>query len=664
MFLFAKTSIGVDIADNTIESAQLVRRGKAVQVLSLSRVSLEPGIVKAGRIQDSKQLALSLKKLFREAKPLALKPKKIIFGLPENQVYFCSFELAPHSIRDRELLVLHKVQRAIPLEPDDILFSYKVLREKEKAIEILVTAASREVVEEWQKFFKSQNLETELFDIESLAVFRGLYVNPPQKTVLVADIGSQRTNLSIFDQTGIRYSHTFNLGGESLTQELSKTLKVSPEEAEKKKIVSGIKEQDSKVFLALVAGLEKIVKEIKEIIGYFQNKTQKTIEEAVLVGGTSNLKGIEEYFSANLELPVRVGISALLGSKAPLEYLEAIGLALRDLSQRWKENDLAIYPLIQTKKVKALEGAAIRADFLDLSKKQKTEKRISGFLLKKILILAAILVFGLLAVFLGLVYSKHYKSILEQQRKEKVLQFIQTQKIMFKIPVAVSQSEYNIDRVKGRIIEKVIASAGDYQEAVNISRIEAQKMLTEGEKLWKESINKSAADQKPLFPAVIKWLAFIEEDVKTLFLKEVDKLNTKKISYAFNIIEYLNVESIENSNVFLIVCEGSLSLNEPIEQTPTAQIQGNGDEQGVSTTTNNNNTNGTSSPAVKPMILITETETGWLNVRQGPGTNYAVKTKVYPGESYPLLEELTGWYKIKMKDGSSGWVLSKYAVKQ
>ncbi len=61
-------------------------------------------------------------------------------------------------------------------------------------------------------------------------------------------------------------------------------------------------------------------------------------------------------------------------------------------------------------------------------------------------------------------------------------------------------------------------------------------------------------------------------------------------------------------------------------------------------------------------IIIQETETGWLNVREGPSTTYPILTKIYPGESYPLLEEFDNWYKIELIEGQEGWIAARYST--
>jgi len=76
--------------------------------------------------------------------------------------------------------------------------------------------------------------------------------------------------------------------------------------------------------------------------------------------------------------------------------------------------------------------------------------------------------------------------------------------------------------------------------------------------------------------------------------------------------------------------------------------------------------NTTTTPEIireKPMLTINQTETGWLKVRQDAGTNYPEIAKIYPGESYPLLEETENWYKIELKDGKAGWISASYAKK-
>jgi hypothetical protein len=66
----------------------------------------------------------------------------------------------------------------------------------------------------------------------------------------------------------------------------------------------------------------------------------------------------------------------------------------------------------------------------------------------------------------------------------------------------------------------------------------------------------------------------------------------------------------------------------------------------------------------KEVIVIQETPTGFLRVREEPALSASESGRVEPGETYDLKEEQEGWYKIEFEKGKMGWIFSQYAVKE
>jgi hypothetical protein len=62
-------------------------------------------------------------------------------------------------------------------------------------------------------------------------------------------------------------------------------------------------------------------------------------------------------------------------------------------------------------------------------------------------------------------------------------------------------------------------------------------------------------------------------------------------------------------------------------------------------------------------VVIKNTPTGWLRVRSGPGTSFKEIDRVFPKESFPLLEESGNWYKIEIEGRTNGWISAQYANK-
>ncbi len=81
---------------------------------------------------------------------------------------------------------------------------------------------------------------------------------------------------------------------------------------------------------------------------------------------------------------------------------------------------------------------------------------------------------------------------------------------------------------------------------------------------------------------------------------------------------------------------------------------------------------GSPSAILKPYVIIKDTPTGFLRVRQTASTGAKEVGRVKPGEKYPLLEKVPSWYLIEidlnatssgLPAGRQGWISSQYADK-
>lgn len=66
----------------------------------------------------------------------------------------------------------------------------------------------------------------------------------------------------------------------------------------------------------------------------------------------------------------------------------------------------------------------------------------------------------------------------------------------------------------------------------------------------------------------------------------------------------------------------------------------------------------------KGTVVVKETPTGWLRVREEPSLNASESGRVNPGEEFPLMDEQEGWAKIEFQKGKTGWVSSQYIEKK
>lgn len=409
MALLNKKSIGLDIADRSIEAVELESSDGSFKVLNLISASLPEGVVENGRIKDGKKLAEAVKIIFSGKRPKPLSSHKVVFGLPESQVFLHNFHLGYHNKKDRDELVLQEVLLNIPVKEGDLIYSYKIISDTFTGVKILVAATSQTVVKEWLDFFKSVDIEAEILDIEILAVFRGLFTKLPQKPICVLDIGSHTANVCIFDQFGLRYSFSSFIAGDALTNAIMKTEGMDWQTAEAQKIKDGLASRNKKNVAAMADELMKINNTLKEALDYLKTETNESVAEIILVGGASQLKGLVDYFKKTFDKNVYVGASRLHYEKMPLIYIEATGLAIRGLDKDWDDKDPSIPKQFKDGKNKFVFANSLKKDEEKIGKVQR--KKID----KKVIFLIIILLVG--AILLAAIFwfrSSQQKSKIEK----------------------------------------------------------------------------------------------------------------------------------------------------------------------------------------------------------------------------------------------------------
>lgn len=82
------------------------------------------------------------------------------------------------------------------------------------------------------------------------------------------------------------------------------------------------------------------------------------------------------------------------------------------------------------------------------------------------------------------------------------------------------------------------------------------------------------------------------------------------------------------------------------------------------TITTSKDATSSASTNLKNTVVINDTPTGFLRVREEPSTNASESAQVKPGTKFTVIEEDSGWYKIEYEKGKEGWISGQYATKQ
>ncbi len=343
MIFFGKRSVGLDIADHTIEVVELKKFfGSNKPVVSArARVSLEFGIVDHGTLIHRKKLSQSLDTLWKMFGHI---PTSVVFGLPERQVYSSIIHFDTGEVSARR--IADEAVKTLPIDKDDLSFSWSLTPGSGKGSDVLIYGASKEVMGEWRDFFTSIQINVLAFDHELLAIERGLFGGVPPHTCCIVDIGAERTKIAIFSKAGMLYLHAIDSAGDEFTQQIAKALELPLDEAEKIKRAQGMKPVN--LYAIFTKLLAPIMKEVTIAVEYARDILADPATSIILVGGSAQLDGLSEYIGEQAGVPTILGTSFISPTSSGasdsqrLYYIEALGLALKGIDSSWEKHHPSI----------------------------------------------------------------------------------------------------------------------------------------------------------------------------------------------------------------------------------------------------------------------------------------------------------------------------------
>jgi type IV pilus assembly protein PilM len=352
-------AFGLDISDLSLKFLMLKEKGKKIKVISFGESLIEPGIIEQGEIKEEEKLAGIIKETTKR-----MKTKYVVASLPEEKAFLQVIKMPMMSKEDLKSAIVFEAENYIPLPISEVYLDCEIVPpvyNHLKHLDVLLAAVPKKVVDSYLRVLKKAGLKPIAFEIESLALARALIENQTTTyPVLIIDLGATRTSFIIFAGKSVIFTTSIPVSGIHFTELIAKNLKISFEEAEKLKILHGLKEGlkiklgekttlekvKGKIFEALIPALVDLVQQIKKYIDYYQAHAYlsglppdgKRIHRVILSGGGAGLKGLKEFLELELKISVEIGNPWInvgevknFPKEKSLNFATAIGLALRGI---------------------------------------------------------------------------------------------------------------------------------------------------------------------------------------------------------------------------------------------------------------------------------------------------------------------------------------------
>lgn len=332
---------GLDIGSGGIRVVQLKSSGKPV-LMTYGHVAVPPKVAQSDAPADIAKVAAIVRQLIKDAR---ISTKNVIAGVPSSKVFATVITTPRLSHDDLAKAIKLQADQYIPINIKDVKLDFVVLGpgKTNEEQEVLIVAAPNTVTEKYLSICEQAGLDLIALEPNAIALSRAA-VQANDLAVLVLDIGSIATDISIVHANMPKLLRSINVGGTTFIRAVAQNLGLDDAQADQftKKFGLTQTKLEGQVLKAIKPSMDQLTAEISRSINFFVNQyPQVKLEKLVLCGGTTSLPELPTYLSTATGLPVEIGNAwakvqypsqlqnQLMGIAT--EFGVATGLAERDL---------------------------------------------------------------------------------------------------------------------------------------------------------------------------------------------------------------------------------------------------------------------------------------------------------------------------------------------
>lgn len=273
-----------------------------------------------------------------------------VIGVPGQQTFARFCKLPPVESKKIPEIVRFEASQQIPFDMEDVVWDYQVFQTPDLPdVEVGIFAMRKDLIRKHLEYFAALGIAPRMIQTIPLALYNFCRFDVEEEieegtATVIVDVGSQHTDLIVVEPNSA-WSRNIPLGGNSFTEALVKSFKLTFAKAENLKRTAATSKYARQIFQAMRPVFADLVAEIQRSIGFYSS-THREIElkKVLACGNAFYLPGLQKYLENNLTIGGGVSklekFNAMLTSataNAPqftdniLSFGPAYGLALQGL---------------------------------------------------------------------------------------------------------------------------------------------------------------------------------------------------------------------------------------------------------------------------------------------------------------------------------------------
>ncbi len=353
--------LGIDIGSSSIKIVQISRKNDHAVLETYGELALGPytgkGVGESTNLSTEKIIE-ALADMLRE-KEVNITTRTCGLAIPFSSSLMAVIDMPMATKKQLDQMVPLEARKYVPVPIAEVTLDWYIIPKDKNSqplpdndtsdpsgqkLEVLIVALHNDTLSRYKNIVSKTGLDAGFFEIEIFSTIRSI-LDEEIEPVMIVDMGASTTKLYIVEKGILRSSHMIGRGSHNVTDELSKSVGISMEDAEYLKREKGLLGDINGIALKDVATftLNYIFSEASHVVMAYQKKYNKNIAKIVLVGGGSALKGVVDVAKNIFQTEVVAGdpfakvvapafLEKVLHDTGP-EFAVAVGVALRKLQE-------------------------------------------------------------------------------------------------------------------------------------------------------------------------------------------------------------------------------------------------------------------------------------------------------------------------------------------
>ncbi|MDP3645704.1 MAG: pilus assembly protein PilM [bacterium] len=347
--LLLPRAVGVDISDASAKWIILTEGGNHRRVAGFGDEPLQQGIVAEGVVKDIPALAETLRTIKQKWNGIECAHA----ALPEEAAYVFNMHVPPGTGREQTLrMVEFELEGRVPIPPDRAVYDFDVIEHDAVGTEIGVFVFPIELAESYAEAFRAAGITLLSLEIEARSIARAVISADQDPVTMLVDFGRVRTGIAVVKRGIPIFTSTVAVGGDVITRAVEEGMSLTGDAAQSFKNEEGLyAEKNLKPTSAqpMMQAAGALTDEVGRHFHYWDTrrneKDERTtpVERVILVGGSSNLKGLDDFIAGKVQAATIRGnvwrhvddfdnYIPPIDRRTSIQYATAIGLALRSIS--------------------------------------------------------------------------------------------------------------------------------------------------------------------------------------------------------------------------------------------------------------------------------------------------------------------------------------------